>query len=146
MRLNSTELGRRIEALNLGTIFFYKDIQKAHRATQFIGDGHQGSSTARYAAAAGALANTGHYTAEDRVFVSVNGNRPDRVPLLDAQGALFGVYAHVATAMAAGATLLADSVQDRERRYNVGERELARYLLSHGYVEVAPGEWRPHSS
>ena len=52
---------------------------KASIATQFIGfgEGMTGSSTENYRQQAGALANTGNYSVDDIVFVSVPGKRGD---------------------------------------------------------------------
>lgn len=63
-----------------------KDLLKALLASQMIGQGSPGSSTARYSEAAGELANTGRYHARDVVFVSVNGQRGGRFAPLDAEG------------------------------------------------------------
>lgn len=114
--------------------YFSKDLVKAVKATKFIGRGSLASSTNRYMLAAGDLANCGEYQATDRVFVSVEGNRRNRIPL---------DLAEVNLAIEAGATIVADAVTSRNRPYNVGERELACHLVSAGYIENAPGVWTP---
>lgn len=120
-----------------------KDLLKALLASQMIGQGSPGSSTARYSEAAGELANTGRYHARDVVFVSVNGQRGGRFAPLDAGGRPRGAYRNLVRAISAGATLIADASTSRSRPYNVGERELAHYLARNGYSELAAGVWVP---
>lgn len=114
--------------------WFAKDRAKAARATRFIGRGSPRSSTEAYRQAAGDLANPGIYTAANVVFVSAEGNR---------SGRLAADWAELARAIAGGATLITDIAADRERPYNVGEREVARYLTDNGYREAKPGLWKP---
>lgn len=114
--------------------FTAKDQAKSDKATKFIGRGSPKSSTAAYAQAWGALANSGSYDATDRVFVSVEGARAGRVSFDKAE---------LNDALDAGATIIADDKANRERAYNVGERELATYLEERGYSEKNPGEWAP---
>jgi hypothetical protein len=45
--------------------------------------------------------------------------------------------------MMAGATLITDTPTDRNRSYNIGEREVAEFLTKGGYEEVSPGTWKP---
>lgn len=116
------------------TGFFHKDQAKADLATKFIGRGSIASSTHAYSIAAGALANTGHYNRDDIVMISAEGARRGRID---------PDYAEIQRAMDAGAILLTDSPLHRERRYNVGERQVTDYLLRHGYVERFPGRWHP---
>ena len=54
---------------------------KAKIATQYIGfaEGIAGSSTALYAKQAGKYANTGNYSSNDVIFVSVSGKRGNEV-------------------------------------------------------------------
>ena len=113
-----------------------KDAAKASTATAFIGSGVEGSSTAKYSAEANKLGMVKKdYTPEDRVFISVNGIRSNRIaPVKDGQ--LTEAYQGVAAAMAAGATLITDTAAHRNNsNFNVGERELARYLENNGYEE-----------
>ena len=45
-------------------------------------------------------------------------------------------------ALDAKAFIIADKPYDRNRPYNVGERELAEYLITHEYVEIhSTGIW-----
>lgn len=114
--------------------YLAKDQLKADRATKFIGRGSPRSSTAQYAKDFGALANTGSYTAADTVFVSAEGARAGRVaPDLG----------EIDKAVQAGAVILTDNAENRQRAFNVGEREVEQHLLRSGYVERAPGEWGP---
>ena len=111
-----------------------KDQAKSDKATKFIGSGAPNSSTESYRASWGKLANSGVYTAEDVVFVSSNGNRPGRK---------LPYYTELSKAIAAGATILTDSKKDRDRTYNIGEREVAEYLLLNKYEELSDGVWTP---
>ena len=118
-----------------GGIHVGKDNVKSQQATKFIGRGSEASSTASYAKQWGDRANTGEYTAQDRVFVSAEGARNGRV---DPDSIEIG------KAVKAGATILTDSMTTgRERSYNVGERQVAAILTEKGYVEAKPGEWTP---
>lgn len=109
-----------------------KDQAKSDKATKFIGLGAPGSSTESYRTSWGKLANSGSYTSEDIVFVSSNGNRPGRRS---------PNFEELAKAIAAGATILTDGKKDRERSYNIGEREVAEYLLLNKYEELIDGTW-----
>lgn len=114
-----------------------KDQLKADKATKFIGEGAANSSTAQYAKDAGDKANTGKYTKNDVVFISVNGARANRqAPNL----------VEIQKAIDAGATILTDKLSDRERSFNVGEREVAAHLTKNGYVEEGnTGVWKPQA-
>ena len=114
-----------------------KDQLKADKATKFIGEGAANSSTAQYAKDAGDKANTGKYTKNDVVFISVNGARANRqAPNL----------VEIQKAIDAGATILTDKLSDRERSFNVGEREVAAHLTKNGYVEEGnTGVWKPEA-
>lgn len=114
--------------------FVGKDQKKADRATKFIGRGSPRSSTAQYAKDFGDRANTGSYTAADSVFVSAEGNREGRID---------PDFEELGKAAQAGATFITDGKADRQRDYNVGERQVAEFLAKQGYAEVAPGEWKP---
>ncbi|WP_103727498.1 hypothetical protein [Novosphingobium sp. HII-3] len=116
------------------TSHFDKDQAKADLADKFIGRGSPRSSTRAYALAVGHLANTGRYTRDDIVMISAEGDRAGRVR---------PDFAEIQLAMDAGAQIITDTIAHRERRYNCGEREVAGYLSANGYVEFAPGRWRP---
>jgi hypothetical protein len=109
-----------------------KDQVKSSQATRFIGRGSPRSSTHQYMLDWGALANTGTYTRDDKVFVSVEGLRMGRLRFDQTE---------VLLAIQADALLITDVPRDRDRPYNVGERELADFLLSRGYRELHPGLW-----
>lgn len=111
-----------------------KDQRKSDLATCFIGRGSPRSSTHKYMLAWGERANKGTYTADDIVFVSVEGARNGRVPL-DTDELL--------KAITAGATIITDPLWHRTRPYNVGEREVEAFLLDHSYDEAAHGVWKP---
>lgn len=110
------------------TSYADKDARKAKIATQFIGYGAKGSSTDNYRVQWGAKANTGMYNEDDRVFVSVNGNRPNRV---------LPPKELIEKAVKAGAVIITDNPYHRNRSYNVGEREVAELLKSLGCFEMA---------
>ena len=107
---------------------------KAIRANKFIGRGSALSSTEAYRIAAGAHANTRTYAASDVVFVSAEGDRRNRMA---------PDFIELGKAVSAGATFITDGPYDRNRSYNIGEREVADFLIGHGYVETAPGLWVP---
>lgn len=111
-----------------------KDQAKADLATKFIGQGSETSSTNQYAQDFGDKANTGTYTADDTVFVSAEGARNNRME---------PNYTELDKAIQAGATFITDDQANRERPYNVGEREVAKYLTDNGYVETKSGTWTP---
>lgn len=112
--------------------YLAKDQAKADTATKFIGRGSEASSTAQYAKDFGTKANSGVYTAADRVFVSAEGNR---------EGRINPDRAELDKAVAAGATFITDDAANRKRLYNVGERQIEKYLTEKGYTETKPGEW-----
>ena len=114
--------------------YLAKDQAKADKATKFIGRGSPKSSTNQYAKDFGDSANTGTYTSDDVVFVSAEGNRKGRLPIDKAE---------LRKATKAGATIITDKDTDRNRPYNVGEREVIAELAIEGYEEVSPGEWKP---
>ena len=81
--------------------------------------------------------NPGHYTCDDIVGVSVNGNRKDRISFDSDE-----VY----KAIEAGATIITDNNANRYRAYNIGERELAKFLIDweYGYYDHPKGGiWKP---
>lgn len=125
--------------VDLGTSGPYtkKDQAKSDQATKFIGRGSERSSTAKYAKAWGDRANTGQYTADDVVFISAEGNRGGRVA---------PDFAEIGSAVKAGATVITDNKANRERDFNVGEREVAKFLSDSGYREVSPGRWQSVSA
>lgn len=111
-----------------------KDVLKAKGATKFIGRGSAASSTNRYRLAAGDLANCGAYHASDVVFVSAEGARRNRIPV-DLE--------ELSKAVNAGAVIVTDKPYDRNRPYNVGEREVSAFLEARGYADRGTGRWAP---
>lgn len=116
-------------------MYHAKDQKKSDMATQYIGLGNAGSSTDVYRKDWGNKANTGNYTSEDKIFISINGNKRNRIgfnaikPLVD-------------KAIAVNATFITDIPYHRNRAYNIGEREVAEYLTANGYVEQgSTGVW-----
>ena len=122
--------------VNLGNYTYYglKDQAKSDKATCFIGRGSLNSSTHKYMLAWGELANKGSYTADDVVFVSVEGDR---------RGRLDPNYVEVQRALNAKATIVTDTPEHRARPYNSGERSMAEFLKLRGYYEPEPGIWYP---
>lgn len=116
------------------TTHFAKDQAKASRATKFIGRGSPNSSTAAYARAAGPHANCGEYTHRDNIFISAEGNR---------KGRLEPDYEEIRKAIHARAVFITDDRTNRERLYNLGERQVAQFLEQNGYRETFGGVWTP---
>jgi hypothetical protein len=117
------------------TQYAAKDARKAAQATKYIGRGSHRSSTNAYRLAIGPnFANTGNYDSRDIVWISAEGNRAGRVN---------PDFTEIGKAIAAGATLITDGILDRERPYNIGERQVAAFLASQGYLETRPGTWSP---
>ena len=113
--------------------YFKKDLQKARNATKFIGRGSSASSTNKYMIAAGELANCGEYTKEDIIFVSAEGMRGGRLSV-DVD--------ELAKAVAVNATFVTDDEYNRNRPYNLGEREVAKFLEKNGYNDIGKGIWK----
>ena len=112
-----------------------KDQDKADQATKFIGRGSKRSSTARYAADFGELANSGNYTSDDVVFISAEGDRGGRVE---------PDFNEIDLAIEAGASFITDVEAQRNTSFNkVGEGKVAEYLINSGYTEYEPGKWKP---
>jgi hypothetical protein len=124
-------LHQRLAAVKSSNPYFYKDLAKAARANKFIGRGSLASSTHKYRMAAAELANCGHYDPLDCVFVSAEGNRGGR---------LCPDFNELKIAIDARVTFITDDLENRSRSYNVGEREVALYLMSAGYCDVG-GVW-----
>lgn len=111
---------------------------KGAMANKFIGfaDGIAGSSTGKYAQQAGNKANTGSYTSNDVVFVSVPGKRGNEDVRHKQQDK---TIAEALKALNAGATLLTDNKTYTENsNYNEGEKRLAKALNNAGatYSEI----------
>ena len=106
--------------------------------TRFIGFGP--GSTGAYAEHFADIANTGRYTSQDVVGVSVNGKVKGRVGVDDQ-----ALRAELDAATKAGAVIVADKKDYRtSSSYNIGEKELAEYLESNGYAEIeGSGIWVP---
>ena len=129
----STLFERMSEAVKGSTNpYAQKDSQKAVTATKFIGRGSAQSSTNKYRQAAGSLANCGQYDSTDVVFVSAEGARRHRLEIDRGE---------LTVAARAGVTFITDTPADRNRSYNVGEREVASFLLSAGYRDDGKGRW-----
>ena len=107
---------------------------KGAMANKFIGfaDGIFNSSTGKYAQQAGDKANTGNYTSDDVVFVSIPGKRGNEDVRHQQQDK---TITEALKALKAGATLLTDNKAYTENStYNEGEKRLAKALNDAGAV------------
>ncbi len=127
-------LFQRINGVSTSNPYFPKDLSKAKRSNKFIGRGSAASSTNKYRIAAGDLGNSGAYFATDTVFISAEGNRGKRVG---------PDYREIILAAHASVTFITDDAANRNRPYNIGEREVAVVLNDLRYREAAPGVWVP---
>lgn len=107
---------------------------KGAMANKFIGfaEGIFNSSTGKYAQQAGDKANTGNYTPDDVVFVSIPGKRGNEDARHQQQDR---TIAEALKALKAGATLLTDNKAYTENStYNEGEKRLAKALNNAGAI------------
>ena len=107
---------------------------KGAMANKFIGfaEGIFNSSTGKYAQQAGDKANTGNYTSDDVVFVSIPGKRGNEDARHQQQDR---TIAEALKALKAGATLLTDNKAYTENStYNEGEKRLAKALNNAGAI------------
>lgn len=128
-----TILYERISKVQSTNPYFPKDLQKAVTANKFIGRGSIASSTNKYMQAAGDLANCGIYDNSDIIFVSAEGARRGRVPV---------DFSELEKAVLAKATFITDDSYNRNRPYNMGEREVADFLQRNGYRDTGKGIWK----
>ena len=124
-----------------------KEYEKSKIANKFIGQGKEGSSTGDYEVmySQAGLANTGSYTKDDVVFVSINGNRKGAIKAIDDKGNLTKEYADIDKAIASGSSIIMDTQQHSEGRYNAeGEGRLFDYMSKqdgYRYSAVHETEW-----
>ena len=97
-----------------------KDQIKADRANKFIGRGSNRSSTNQYRKDYGDNANCGVYEPTDVVFISAEGNRQGRL-MPDAEELKLAVKTKV--------TFITDGEYDRQRPYNIGERQAPLFYI-----------------
>jgi len=115
-----------------------KAVIKASIATQFIGFGEgiigkdgKTSSTQLYREQAGSLANTGNYSTNDVIFVSVPGLRGNAEIAKREQDK---TIKEAIKAVEAGATILTDNkAYIDSSKYNTGEQRLYKNMESKGY-------------
>ena len=133
---------KRDEVLRLQNLFTVKPIQatdkkaviKASIATQFIGfgEGIANSSTESYRQQAGKFANTGNYSSNDVIFVSIGGKRGTEQVRKEQQDK---TIKEALKAIENGATLITDNKSYVESStYNEGEKRLAKNLEAKGYI------------
>ena len=111
-----------------------KAVVKASVATKYVGygEGIANSSTELYRKQAGKYANTGNYTTNDVVFVSIGGRRGDEQVRKVQQDK---TIKEAISAIESGATLITDNKQYvNSSDYNEGEKRLAKNLEFKGYV------------
>ena len=103
-----------------------KDAEKFAHCTHLVSFGCAGCSSALYATPEYQRKFQPYETVDETsvVGISTNGNRPNRVKfpteVLD-------------ILIETGCKIITDNAYHRNRSYNIGEREVAQYLLDHGY-------------
>lgn len=116
--------------------YMEKDMRKWENCNAFIGYGSKGSSTEYYRTVIwpriSKKINTG-WQEGDVIGISVNGNRPGRMK------APWGLIENAASVE--GIAFITDKKKDRERTYNIGEREVAAFLKSLYFEEIEDGFW-----
>lgn len=126
-------LYQRLKEVKSTNPYFEKDLKKAFKSNKFIGRGSALSSTNKYLVAASDLGNCGKYESTDVVFISTEGNRKNRIPFHKEE---------IDKAIEAKVMFITDDMYNRNRSYNIGEREVANHLKNNGYVEKnGNGEW-----
>ena len=130
-----------VEVTSSKNIFSVEPIQaadkkaksKAKIATQYIGfaEGIAGSSTASYSKQAGQFANTGVYSSDDVIFVSIGGKRGS-VALQKTQQDR--TIKEAIKAIEDGATIITDNkAYIDSSTYNTGEKRLYENMEAKGY-------------
>lgn len=119
-------------------IFRIKDNKKFSCCNKLISRGIKGSSSFLYSINGigkikPTMVNCSEYIATDVVGVSVNGSRKGRISFDKDE---------VFNASLVGVTFVTDNIEDTEREYNVGERELQEYIALRGYNRVSEFEWK----
>ena len=115
--------------------YLAKDQVKANLCNRSIGRGSPASSTNQYRKDFGNEANIGDrkdYLRTDVVFISAEGNRRGRLPI-DVN--------EIVKACEAEVKFITDTPYQRNRSYNVGEREVAALLEQQGYDEYIHAEY-----
>lgn len=128
----------------VSNVIYKKEQDKADKANKFIGFGKSGSSTHVYRQDFGNMANTSNYESTDIVFVSTNGNPSDKYRYKP----MYRTFRkELDIAIKAGVTFITDNQYNRNRDYNIGERELAEYLTDKGYTaNNGEGVWTNKTS
>ena len=140
----SSELEEKFNKKNIFTVTPQKGVSdakaviKASIATQFIGFGEdivgsdgKRSTTQLYREQAGNLANTGNYSNNDVIFVSIPGRRGNAEIAKREQDK---TIKEAIKAVEAGATILIDNKSYTEKsKYNTGEQRLLKNLEAKGY-------------
>lgn len=105
-----------------------KDQYKANISEAFIGIGVMGSSTDLYRKAYTAIGKANHRSFDEGelVFISSNGKRPGRI-------GISAILPHLRALVLGSGIAITDNQVNTERSYNIGEREVARFLSDSGY-------------
>ena len=111
--------------------YYKKDCIKFIGIDKLISIGCQGSSSDRYSKIK--MANTGEYTETDRVGISVNGARANRVK--------FDIL-EILKAIKAKVRFITDNGYHTSRNYNIGEREVQNFLRDHNYIRTTNNKYR----
>jgi hypothetical protein len=139
--IKSTQLSTSVKTFDKKNIFTVNPIQSADKkakikasiATQYIGfgEGILGSSTETYRQQAGRFANTGNYSANDVIFVSIGGKRGTELQQKTQQDR---TIKEAIKAVEAGATILTDNKAYTDAStYNTGEKRLYANMEAKGY-------------
>ena len=120
-----------------------KDAEKFSKCNKLISRGSNGSSSDKYMKEGFDnipldMINVREYSKSDFVGISVNGNRGNRLKFDEEL---------VLLAIKAGARIVKDNTYNASRQFNIGERELSKFLEDNGYemyVDHDKGSaWRP---
>lgn len=128
-----TSVGQQIlRYIEFPSTYQRKDAVKFNKANKLIARGN--GSSGLYARICADICNTGSYNNKDIVAISVNGARKGRKDFNQLE---------VMRAIEANSTIITDNAMDRVRRYNIGERNLAKFLIDNGYSEEkGTGIWK----
>lgn len=114
--------------------YYDKDKVKFSVCDKLISRGATGSSSDKYSKDSTLLnfspnsINTTSYTNSDVVGISVNGKRPNR-KTFDKELVDLAIEANVFS-------FVTDNSYNRNRYFNIGEREIAQYLIDQGYTFI----------
>jgi hypothetical protein len=136
--MDSRSETQRSRNLTIQQYYQQKDIDKFSVCDKLISRGVKDSSSRKYelegiGQITSDKVNCGRYETEDVVGISVNGARRGRVKFDKNE---------VIRAMQMNVVFVTDNTRARERKFNLGEREIAVFLRKHGYVIAKEDELR----